>query len=484
MLALDQGTTSTRAILFDENGLPASVAQTEFAQIYPHPGWVEHNPADIMGTTCGAIASAIASGGISPADIVSLGITNQRETVLVWDGETGKTLYNAIVWQCRRTASYCRELEESGKSETIYRKTGLRPDAYFSATKIKWLIDNVSAVAAAAKAGRLRAGTVDSYIMYCLSGGKIFATDVTNASRTMLYNIDKRDWDDELLSLFSLRREMLPQVFPSGHKFGVTDGKVLGHEIPICAVAGDQQAALYGQGCHTRGTVKCTFGTGCFLLCNTGSERMDSKHGLLTTLAADKSGNPAYALEGSVFTGGAAVQWLRDEMRLIRTSAESEEAALSVPDSGGVYVVPAFVGLGAPYWDSDARGTICGITRGTRREHIIRATLESIAYRTGDVLDSMRRDTGEKFGRLSVDGGASANNFLMQFLADITGASIVRPRTLETTALGVATLAARISGTEIAENRGEATVFEPKISPAKREELLDGWKQAVERARR
>ncbi len=487
MLALDQGTTSTRAILFDERGGIAASAQREFRQIYPQPGWVEHNPADILGSVYGVIGEAVASGGIDPADIEAMGITNQRETVVVWDSETREPLCNAIVWQCRRTAQDCRALCAEGKNEAIYRKTGLRPDAYFSATKLRWILEHVPAARAAAEKGRLRAGTVDTYLLYCLSGGRIFATDCTNASRTMLYDIHRRDWDDELLSLFSLRREMLPAVFPSGHMFGTTSREILGREIPICGVAGDQQAALYGQRCTRRGGAKCTFGTGCFLLCNTGRESVASRHGLLTTLAADEEGKPVYALEGSVFTGGAAVQWLRDEMRLIRTASESEQAALAVPDSGGVYVVPAFVGLGAPYWDSDARGTICGITRGTSREHIVRATLESVAYQCYDVLKAMTADTGLRFARLAVDGGASANNFLMQFLADITGAEIVRPRVVETTALGVAMLAAKTHGGRTAVMSAQPDyaerIFVPQIGADARDKLLEGWHTAVSRAR-
>lgn len=487
VLALDQGTTSTRAIIFDENGDIKACGQKEFKQIYPKPGWVEHDPYDIIDSVYKVIEEAVLKSGINIKDIDAMGITNQRETVIVWDSETGAPLYNAIVWQCRRSADACRELIDAGCGELIYEKTGLMPDAYFSATKIKWILDNVPAAKEAAKASRLRAGTVDTYIMYRLSGGKIFATDYTNAARTMLFNIHKRVWDEDLLRLFSIKREMLPQVYPSGNVFGTLSEEILGMKIPVCAVAGDQQAALFGQRCFNKGSIKCTFGTGCFLLSNTGGESVDSKRGLLTTLAIDADGQPCYALEGSVFTGGAAVQWLRDEMRLIDTSAQSEQAALSVPDSGGVYVVPAFVGLGAPYWDSDARGTICGITRGTKREHVIRATLESIAYQCFDVLHAMERDVGIKFGRLSVDGGASANNFLMQFLADITGAEIVRPRIVETTALGVASLAAHVFGGDtcaiLQKDNFADKIFRPQIDVKKREELIVGWAVAVSRAR-
>lgn len=485
VLAIDQGTTSTRAIIFDENGEIVASSQKEFAQIYPVPGWVEHRPDDIIKSVYESVREAVKN--IDSAEIEALGITNQRETVIAWDAYTCKPIYNAIVWQCRRSADECTRLVEAGCDKLIYEKTGLMPDAYFSATKIKWIMDNVPEARVLADGGRLRVGTVDTYLMYVLSGGEIFATDYTNAARTMLFNIHKKEWDADLLRLFSVKREMLPAVYPSGHIFGETAQSLIGRKIPVCAVAGDQQAALYGQRCFARGSMKCTFGTGCFLLCNTGGDAVDSKRGLITTLASDADGLPCYALEGSVFTGGSAVQWLRDEMRIIDAAADSEAAARSVKDSGGVYFVPAFVGLGAPYWDSDARGTICGITRGTKREHIIRATLESIAYQCFDVIHAMERDTGESIKRLGVDGGASANGFLMQFLADITGAEIVRPETVETTALGAAMLAAHTAGGSTAamlkKTEFAGTVFKPNISADERDKLIMGWKGAVAKAR-
>ena len=448
---------------------------------------MEHNPEDILSSVFSVIKSAVAGSEIDCADIEAIGITNQRETVVAWDADTGKAAYNAIVWQCRRTAADCSKLIEAGCDKLIYEKTGLMPDAYFSATKIKWLTDNVPRVKELADCEKLRIGTVDAYIMYMLSGGKIFATDYTNAARTMLFNIHKREWDSDLLQLFGIKREILPSVCPSGQVYGNMSADILGREIPICAAAGDQQAAMFGQRCFAKGAMKCTFGTGCFLLCNTGGDAVNSKRGLITTLASDADGLPCYALEGSVFTAGSAVQWLRDEMRIIETSAESERAAISVSDSGGVYIVPAFVGLGAPYWDSDARGTICGITRATTREHIIRATLEAIAYQCCDVIHAMERDMGENIARLSVDGGASANNFLMQFLADITGAEIVRPRIIETTALGAAMLAARTFGGNTAamlQKKDYADkIFKPTIDNNERQKLILGWKNAVAKTR-
>ena len=486
VLALDQGTTSTRAIIFDARGNIISSAQREFKQIYPRPGWVEHSPADILGTAYGCISEAVGRAKIDVFSIECMGITNQRETVVVWDADSGEPLYNAIVWQCRRTADECKRLHEEGYAYRIYEKTGLMPDAYFSATKIKWIIDNVPAAVEAADKGKLRVGTIDTYLAYNLSGGKIFATDYTNAARTMLYNIRTLQWDDELLELFSLNREMLPEVRPSGYFYGTTTREVLGREIPICALVGDQQSALYGQHAVSAGTAKCTFGTGCFLLSNTGSECVRSQSGLLTTLTATVD-TPDYALEGSVFTGGAAVQWLRDEMRLVRTAAETEQAALSVPDSGGVYVVPAFVGLGAPYWDSDVRGTIIGITRGTTREHIIRATLEGIAYQCLDVIEAMRADTNLSFDWFCVDGGASANDFLIQFLSDISGTELVRPRIIETTALGAAMLASVAFDGETKELNYcpdfAEKIFTPSISDSVRDALVSGWHSAVRTAR-
>ena len=479
-MAVDQGTTSTRAVIFNESGEAVTCAQREFAQIYPHAGWVEHDPREIVATALGVISEAAAA--VDPACIAAIGITNQRETVVVWEKD-GTPVYNAIVWQCRRTADACRALIESGKSERIYQKTGLVPDAYFSATKLAWILENVPGAREKAESGNLYAGTIDTYLLYCLTGGKSFATDYTNAARTMLFNIHEKRWDSELLNLFHIPACMLPKVYPSAHLFGLTQKRVLGREIPICGIAGDQQAALYGQGCLQEGDVKCTFGTGVFLLCNTGGAAVRSQHGLLTTLAAGEE--PYYALEGSVFTGGAAVQWLRDELKLIGTAAESEAVARSVKSREGVYIVPAFVGLGAPYWDSGARGLICGLTRGTGRAHIVRATLESIAYQTADVLTAMQHDTGRGFARLKVDGGASANDFLMQFLADITGSAIVRPKCVETTALGAAYLADKASGHAVFREKGnsEDTVFTPTMDEREREEALRGWHAAVKRAR-
>lgn len=487
LLALDQGTTSTRAILFGCGGEIFAMAQREFPQIYPKPGWVEHDPDDIISTAAECMRSVVSGSGISADDIEAVGITNQRETVILWDSESGEPVYNAIVWQCRRSAAECEKLNAPKVKEEIFRKTGLLPDPYFSASKIKWAIDNLPEAKELAAVGRLRVGTVDTYLMYKLSGGKIFATDYTNASRTMLFDINELDWDSGLMRMFSVSREMLPEVFPSGHNYGYLSRELLGREIPICAVAGDQQAALYGNRCHTAGTVKCTFGTGCFLLCNTGKQRRDSRHGLVTTVAIDSDGKPCYALEGSVFAGGAAVQWLRDELGLIKTSADSELIASQVEDSGGVYVVPAFVGLGAPYWDSAARGTVSGITRGTSAAHIVRATLESIAYQTNDVLTAMESDVGEKFVALNADGGASANKLLMQFLADLSAHTVLRPAVTETTALGVAMLAAKVFGGQTAamaeSERNCETAFVPDMDQATRDGLLRGWETAVARTR-
>ena len=487
VLALDQGTTGTRSIIFDADGNIVSNAYAPLKQIYPQPGWVEHDPHDILGGALKTINEAIKQANVSLEQIETVGITNQRETVIAWDSVTGEPLYNAIVWQCRRSADECARLKAAGCEQLIYEKTGLRSDAYFSATKIKWLLNNVDEVKAASYAGTLRFGTVDTYLMYKLSGGEIYATDYTNAARTMLFNIHKHEWDADLMQLFGVKRENLPQVHPSGYKFGNISYGVLGRYIPICAVAGDQQAALFGQHCFGKGYAKCTFGTGLFLLCNTGGENVKSQNGLITTLAANADGLPCYALEGSVFTGGAAIQWLRDELQIIDSAADSEIMAKSVPDTGGVYVVPAFVGLGAPFWDSNVRGTITGITRGTKREHIVRATLEAIAYRCADVLRAMESDTGLKFSKLAVDGGASANDFLMQFLSDITGAEIVRPKIIETTALGVGMLAAHTFGGKTAailqkSDYAEKT-FKPQIKREQREQAIAGWQTAVSKAR-
>ncbi|MDE7405662.1 MAG: glycerol kinase GlpK [Clostridiales bacterium] len=486
ILALDQGTTSSRAIIFDGNGEIKARAQAEYAQIYPREGWVEHDPVEIFSSVAATASEAIARLGINRADIAAIGITNQRETTIVWDKRTGAPVYNAIVWQCRRTAEMCDKLKADGLSETIYKKTGLPIDAYFSATKIKWILDNVDGARQKAQNGELLFGTVDTYLMWKLSAGAIFATDYTNASRTQLFNIHTLKWDDELLALFDIPRCMLPTVLPSSGIFGFTDESVFGAKIPIAGVAGDQQAALFGQRCFTRGAVKNTFGTGCFLLMNTGGEAIESKHGLITTLAAMRDNTPRYALEGSVFVGGAVVQWLRDEMQLVRTAAETEKYAMSVPDTLGMYLVPAFVGLGAPYWDQYARGTVTGITRGTNREHFIRAALESIAYQVNDVLCAMEKDCPPHGGkRLAVDGGASANNFLMQFTADITGYNVVRPAVVESTALGAAYLAGLATSVYddkfLASPQSGDSVFTPNMANDTRNRLIDGWRDAVKK---
>lgn len=486
ILALDQGTTSSRAIVFDKRGAICSTAQDEYAQIYPKEGWVEHDPFEIYSSQSGVITEALARAGLMKHDIAAIGITNQRETTIVWDKATGRPVCNAIVWQCRRTAERCDRLKRDGLFGMIYEKTGLMPDAYFSATKLEWILDNVAGARERAARGELLFGTVDTYLMWKLSGGKIFATDYTNASRTMLFNIHTLEWDDDLLKLFGVPRCMLPEVKPSGSIFGYTDEAEFGASVPIAGVAGDQQAALFGQRCFTPGSVKNTFGTGCFLLMNTGKTAYKSDNGLLTTLAAG-FGKPDYCLEGSVFVGGAVVQWLRDSMRMIRSAAETENYANRVEDTLGVYIVPAFVGLGAPYWDAYARGTVTGLTRGAKKEHFIRAALESIAYQVNDVLIAMRADCGQEVNTLAVDGGASANNFLMQFTADITGAEVVRPQIVETTALGACLLAGRTVGfysdKDIEETPKDVSRFVPKMAEEKREKLIAGWRDAVRRAR-
>ena len=488
ILALDQGTTSSRAIIFDETGAVRSKAQAEYAQIYPHEGWVEHDPVEIYSTVVATASEAVARLNLTRGDVTAIGITNQRETVVCWDRATGEPVYNAIVWQCRRTAALCDKLKADGHAEYIYKKTGLPVDAYFSATKLAWILDNVPGARARAKRGELLFGTVDTYLMWKLSAGEIFATDYTNASRTMLFDIHSLDWDDGLLALFDIPRAMLPEVKPSSGLFGYTSAAVFGSRVPIAGVAGDQQAALFGQRCFTRGSAKNTFGTGCFLLMNTGDVPAVSRNGLITTLAASGGKKPHYALEGSVFVGGAVVQWLRDEMRMINTAAESERIARSVDNTLGMYIVPAFVGLGAPYWDAYARGTVTGITRGVTREHFVRAALESIAYQVNDVMRAMTDDCGRGFDFLAVDGGASANDFLMQFTADISGCNVRRPLTVETTALGAAYLAGLATGVydadALALAREGDTEFVPSMDDAKRKRLIDGWHDALGRARR
>lgn len=484
ILALDQGTTSSRAIVFDKQGRVCGKAQQEFKQIYPKPGWVEHDPHDIYGSQVGVISEALIRAGVSVDSIAAIGITNQRETTFVWERATGRPVYNAIVWQCRRTADYCEELKRDGLADMIYQKTGLVLDAYFSATKLKWILDNVPGARGRAEKGELLFGTVDTYLMWQLSKGKIFATDYTNASRTMLFNIHTLKWDDDLLQLFDIPRGMLPEVYPSGHNFGLTDDAFIGREIPICSVVGDQQAALFGHLAVNSGDVKNTYGTGCFLLMNTGDKAVLSTNGLVTTLAAGITDKPQYVLEGSVFIGGAINQWLRDEMRMIKSAKETENYAVRVPSTDGVYVVPGFAGLGAPYWDADARGTIVGITRGTQKEHFIRACLESIDYQVYDLVAAMQRDADVKITNLNVDGGASANNFLMQFQADILDANVVRPMVTETTALGASYLAGLTIGywkdiDDIRSNVEVDKVFVPHMDERTRRDLIEGWQKAV-----
>ena len=488
ILALDQGTTSSRAIVFDDTGAVVSSAQAEFAQVYPAEGWVEHDPLEIYSSQMGVVSEALARGGLVRGDVTAIGITNQRETTIVWEKATGKPIYNAIVWQCRRTAERCDALTAKGYDKMIYRKTGLTLDAYFSATKLEWILDSVDGARERAERGELLFGTVDTYLMWKFSAGEIFATDYTNASRTMLFNIHTLDWDDELLELFNIPRIMLPRVQPSGSLFGCTDETEFGAKLPIAGVAGDQQAALFGQRCFERGQCKNTFGTGCFLLMNTGETPIESKRGLITTLAATADGSVRYALEGSVFIGGAVVQWLRDQMRMIRSAEETEKYAEKVDDTLGVYIVPAFVGLGAPHWDAYARGTVTGLTRGTTKEHFIRAALESVVYQVFDVLHAMEKDSKIKVNKLAVDGGASKNNFMMRFMADIAGVEVVRPAVVEITALGAYRLAALTMGiidkTSVTAAAADETVFKPTMPEEKRARLLDGWEEAVQRAKR
>ena len=487
ILALDQGTTSSRAVIFDGKGEIVARAQQEFPQIYPRSGWVEHDPNDILGSQLGVIAEAFVRAGITGEDIAAVGITNQRETTVVWDRITGKPVCNAIVWQCRRTADYCEKLRRDGYEQLIYDKTGLVLDAYFSATKLKWILDNVDGVRERAEKGELCFGTVDTYIMWHLSKGSIFATDYTNASRTMLFNIHTLAWDEDLLRLFGIPRRMLPEVRPSGYMYGYADVTMLGARVPICGVVGDQQSALFGQLCVDVGSMKNTYGTGCFLLMNTGDKPVCSK-GLVTTLAAGVDSKPQYALEGSVFMGGAIVQWMRDEMRMIREASDSERYALRVRNTNGVYIIPAFVGLGAPYWDPKVRGTVFGLTRGTKKEHFIRAALESIAYQVYDVAKAMEADLGSPITSLYVDGGGSANNFLMQFQADILQTEVLRPKVIETTALGACYLAGLTVGyfgslEEIKRNKQIERTFVPSMDDGTRNRLVAGWADCIRRAR-
>lgn len=487
ILALDQGTTSSRAILFDNDGNIAGVAQKEFTQIYPKAGWVEHNPNEIWETQCGVAKEVIANNGVAAEDIAAIGITNQRETTVVWDKNTGEPVYNAIVWQCRRTAPICDELKAKGFAPIIREKTGLVVDAYFSGTKVKWILDNVEGAREKAENGDLLFGNIDTWLIWNLTGGEVHVTDYSNASRTMLFNINTLDWDDEILAELNIPRAMLPKAMPSSYVYGYTKKDLFGVEIPISGAAGDQQAALFGQACFNPGMAKNTYGTGCFMLMNTGEKLVGSNNGLLTTIAWGLDGKVEYALEGSIFIAGAAVQWLRDELKIIDNAAQSEELALQVEDSNGVYVVPAFVGMGAPYWDMYARGSILGLTRGANRNHIVRATLESIAYQTRDVLEAMQEDSKINLQALKVDGGAVANNFLMQFQADILGVPIYRPEVTETTALGAAYLAGLAVGywsskDEIAEKWNVDRVFEPAMDDSSRDKKYSGWRKAVARA--
>ena len=489
ILALDQGTTSSRAILFDAAGQPVTVAQQEFAQHFPKPGWVEHDPQDIWRTQRDTARAVLQQAGANASDVAAIGITNQRETTMIWDRQTGEPVYNAIVWQCRRTASMCDAIRADGFDAALRAKTGLVTDAYFSGTKVAWLLDNVPGVRERAEAGELAFGTVDTWLLWNLSGGALHITDVTNASRTLLYNIYEGDWDDEILAYLKIPRRLLPEVRPSSEVYGETVANLFGVAIPLAGIAGDQQAATFGQACLSPGMAKNTYGTGSFVLLNTGEAGVPSNSGLLTTIAWQIAGQPViYALEGSVFVAGAAVQWLRDGLQIIRSAPEVEALAASVDSTDGVYMVPAFVGLGAPYWDAYARGTLVGITRGTTRAHIARATLNAIALQSKDVLDAMRQDSGITLSALRVDGGAAANNLLMQIQADVLGVPVQRPAVTETTALGAAYLAGLAVGfwPDVATLEAQWSVertFEPQMPEAEREALLAGWKRAVERSR-
>lgn len=485
ILSLDQGTTSSRAIVFNHSGDIVSVAQKEFTQIFPEPGWVEHDPGEIWTSQVTVATEAIVKAGLSPKDIAALGITNQRETTIVWDKQTGKPVYNAIVWQDRRTAHYCDELKKAGNEKLIQEKTGLMVDAYFSATKIKWILDNVGGAREKAQKGELLFGTVDSWLLWNLTGGAVHATDVTNASRTMVYNIHSLQWDEELLALMNIPMAMLPQVRSSSEVYGETAGQILAAKIPIAGIAGDQQAALFGQMCTQKGMVKNTYGTGCFMLMNIGEEAILSKHNLITTIAWKVNNKVQYALEGSIFIGGAVVQWLRDGLGIIASSNEVENLAQKVSDNGGVYLVPAFAGLGAPHWNGHARGTMVGITRGTTAAHIARAALESIAFQTMEVLHAMENDSGIPIKELRVDGGATIDNLLMQVQADVLNAKVVRPSVTETTAMGAAYLAGLaigywISADEIQKQWKIDRVFEPEKKDNK--QLIAGWHRAVKAA--
>ena len=487
ILALDQGTSSSRAIVFDHDGRIRATAQKEFTQHFPRPGWVEHDPREIWSSEASVIAEAISGMGINGLDIAAIGITNQRETTMVWDAATGEPIYNAIVWQDRRTSEYCDSLKAEGLTDMIRQKTGLLIDAYFSATKIRWILENVPGAREKARKGELRFGTVDTWLIWNLTRGEVHVTDVSNASRTMLFNINDLQWDEELLRLMDIPLSMMPQVKSSSEVYGYTKTTIFAHEVPIAGIAGDQQAALFGQMCTEPGSVKNTYGTGCFMLMNTGDTPVQSRNGLLTTMAWRIGGKPVFALEGSVFMGGATIQWLRDELKIISHAAESEALAQSINSTGGVYLVPAFTGLGAPWWDMYSRGTLIGMTRGTGRPQIVRAALEAIAFQSADLMDAMAKDCGQKPDRLQVDGGASANAFLMQFQADISAIPVVRPKVLETTALGAALLAGLGVGmySSLAETAAvwqKDLEFTPKMDEATRLMELGGWHKAVERS--
>jgi glycerol kinase len=488
ILALDQGTTSSRAILFDRTAKPVAVAQQEFEQLYPQPGWVEHRPSDIWYSQLNAAQRVLAESNVKADQVAAIGITNQRETTILWNRETGEPIYNAIVWQCRRTAEMCDRLRRDGLESTFQQRTGLVLDAYFSGTKVRWLLDNVAGARELAEKGKLAFGTVDSWLIWKLTGGRVHATDPSNASRTLLYNIERGEWDDDLLAALNVPRAMLPHVAPSSAMIGETDPQIFGRAIPIAGNAGDQQAALFGQVCTEPGMAKNTYGTGCFMLLHTGTELVRSKSNLLTTVAWQIGDEEIeYALEGSVFIAGAAIQWLRDGLQILHSASETEAMATNVEDNGGVYFVPAFVGLGAPHWDQYARGTLVGLTRGSTREHIARAALEAIAYQTHDVLDCMHNDSGIKLSELRVDGGAARNNFLMQFQADVLGIPVVRPANTETTAAGAAFLAGLAvdfwsSVDELSETWQAEQTFTPQMNDDTRKQLVDNWTRAVERA--
>ncbi len=488
IMAFDAGTTSSRCILFDHAGNVCALAQQEFEQFFPKPGWVEHDANEIWDTQLAVAKEAMEQAGAEAADIGAIGITNQRETTVVWDKTTGEPVSRAIVWQCRRTSDYVDSLKERGLEPVFQKKTGLILDAYFSGTKLKWILDHVEGVRARAEAGELLFGTIETWLIWKLTGGKVHVTDYSNASRTLLFNIHELDWDDDILTELNIPKSMLPEPVECSSVYGMTDPALFGGEIPIAGAAGDQQAALFGQACFEPGSAKNTYGTGCFMLMNTGHEPIESKNGLLTTIAWGLNGEVDYALEGSIFVAGAAIQWLRDQLGIIESAPESEKLALEVDDTNGCYVVPAFTGLGAPYWDQYARGAIVGLTRGVNRNHLVRATLESLAYQTTDVLKAMETDSGITLKSLQVDGGASRNNFLMQFQSDINGAPVKRPACVETTALGAAYLAGLAVGfwkdrDEIAGGQEIERVFEPQMNEVERAEILHGWQKAVERSR-